>query len=84
MSEDSWYQQSLTPPTVLELNVRVGMIPEQDHLQALVEIKDPMTGVLLGQASYPHTSMRDLELLVEWIGRKVIRLIDDNVDPFPD
>jgi hypothetical protein len=31
-----WYQQALTPPEVVELRIRIGVIPQTDHAQALV------------------------------------------------
>jgi len=78
----NWYQQTLTQPEVLELNARLGVIPQTDHLQVLVELKDPTTGVLLGQWSRPHGRMRDLETFVDWVGRTMLRAVDDAVGPF--
>lgn len=53
MSTD-WYQQSLTPPEVVELRIRVGVILETDHAQALAEVYDPLSNVLVAQWSMPH------------------------------
>lgn len=57
---DDWYQQALVSPEVLEVNIRVGLIPSQDHVQVLAEMKDPTTGVLLAQWSRHHVTMRDV------------------------
>lgn len=77
-----WYQQSVTPPDALELNIRVGVIPETDHVQALVELKDPLTGILLGQWSCPHRGMRQLSGVLAWALNKASEVFDDAVEPF--
>lgn len=77
-----WYQQALTPPEALELNIRIGVIPETDHVQALVELKDPVTGILLGQWSWPHREMRQLSGVIEWASTKAREVLEDAVDPF--
>lgn len=78
----SWYQQALTPHTVLECNIRVGLIPEQDHAQWLVELKDPLTGILLAQESCPHFRVAQLpEQLAEAL-RRAQRLCMDAAEPF--
>lgn len=78
----NWYQQTLTTPTVLEVNIRLGVIPEQDHAQVMAEIVDPTTGVLLGQWSTHHAAMRDVpRLLVDAMDRAT-RWLDDAIEPF--
>lgn len=77
-----WYQQALTSPAVLEVNIRVGLIPSQDHLQVLVEMSDPTTSVLLAQWSRPHSTMRDAERAIDDAMAKAIRWIEDACDPF--
>lgn len=77
-----WYQQQLTPPDVLELNVRIGVIPSQDHIQVLVELKDPVTGVLLGQWSRPHGALREQGAFVEWALDKAREALADQTEPF--
>lgn len=78
----SWYQQSLTSPEVLEVNIRVGLIPAQDHAQVLAEMKDPRTGVLVGQWSSHHVTMHDLPHAVETAMDRVWSWIDDACEPF--
>lgn len=81
MSE-GWYQQALTPPEVFELNIRIGVIPSQDHVQALVELKDPMTGVLIGQWSWPHTTLRRQADAIDWAAEKARAALADQSEPF--
>lgn len=52
--EQDWWQQAITPPDVVEITLKVGIIPAADHVQWMIEAKDPRTGVLLGQVSNPH------------------------------
>jgi hypothetical protein len=78
----TWYQQALTPPDVLEVNIRIGVIPQEDHVQALVELKDPTTDILLGQWSYPHRTMRDLEIVIKSCASVARQALEDHVEPF--
>jgi hypothetical protein len=78
----NWYQQALTPPDVLELNIRIGVIPSEDHLQALVELKDPTTGVLLGQWSRPHATMREQGDVIGWALQQALLALGDHTEPF--
>lgn len=77
-----WYQQALTPAEVLELNVRIGVIPSQDHVQVLVELKDPMTGVMIGQWSRPHATLREQGDVIEWALVKARAALADHTEPF--
>lgn len=79
---EQWYQQALTPPTVLECNIRIGVIPSQDHLQVLAEIKDPTNGVLVGQWSRPHSTMVGLDAALDAACERVRRWLDEAVEPF--
>lgn len=81
MSSD-WYQQQLTPSEVYEINLRVGAIPSTDHVQWLVEVKDPLTGVLIAQAAGPHYSYTRLPEAVEDACAKVRALVDATLAPF--
>lgn len=79
---NEWYQQALTSPTVLEVNIRIGVIPDQDHAQVLAEMKDPTTGVLLAQWSTPHSSMRDVWRGIERAMEKATEWLADAAEPF--
>jgi hypothetical protein len=77
-----WFQQSLTPPQVVELNLRVGVIPERDHVQVMYEAKDPTNGILLGQGSFPHTTMHSLDKTILVAAGKLVELAAEVIDPF--
>lgn len=80
--DSSWYQQTLTPPEVLEINVRVGLIPSQDHAQVLAEIKDPRTGILIGQWSHPHVGLSGLPEVLDTLPRRLVGWVDEHASPF--
>ena len=80
--QTNWYQQALTPPDVLEINLRVGVIPSQDHVQVLAEMKDPTTGVLVAQWSMPHTTMRGVVDVLDHARRRIDAWLADAVEPF--
>lgn len=77
-----WYQQSLMPPEVIEVNVRIGVIPSTDHVQAVVEIKDPLTGVLIGAWASPHRPLRQMGAVVEWALTQARDALHEAVEPF--
>lgn len=83
MAEPSaWYQQSLTPPDVVEVRARVGIIAESDHLQALVEVFDPITGVLMSTWSSPHASIHSLPSFLDKVVEELRERVENAVEPF--
>lgn len=77
-----WYQQALTPPEVLELRLRIGLVPERDHAQAMVELVDPITSVQVAQWSAPHVHLDGWMTLLEEATRKAHQYIADHLEPF--
>lgn len=77
-----WYQQSLTPPDVLELRIRLGVIPERNHAQAMVELVDPITGIQVAQWSAPHVHMDSWYALLDEATSKARQYMGDHLEPF--
>jgi hypothetical protein len=77
-----WYQQQLTQPDVLEVRIRLGIVPETDHAQVLVELFDPITGVLQAQASIPHERLANWPTLLTWATDKAGIWLADRLEPF--
>ena len=77
-----WYQQALTAPEVIECRVRIGLVPERDHAQALVELFDPMSGVQIAQWSCPHVAFKGWQQLLEEAIETAHQQIADTVEPF--
>jgi hypothetical protein len=78
----NWYQQALTPPEVLEGNLRIGWIPSTDHVQVLVELKDPVTGIMIAQESCPSARTRDISRLLEEYAGRLALLLEEHGEPF--
>lgn len=77
-----WYQPVLTPPDVLELRIRLGFVPTTDHVQALVELYDPITGVQQAQASIPHDRLANWPALFDWARSKADDWLTEALEPF--
>lgn len=82
MSDSEWFQEVLVTPEVREVNIRIGVVPSQDHVQVLAEMKDPMNGVLLAQWSRPHAPMRDVERAIADATARAVAWIEDASEPF--
>lgn len=78
----SWYQQALTPSEVYEANIRLGLIPSQDHAQVMFEMKDPMTGILIAQWSKPHVGLAGWMALLEQATAHASGVIGRTIEPF--
>jgi hypothetical protein len=77
-----WYQSALTPPEVLEIRLRIGLIVEQDHAQAMIEVVDPISSIQVAQWSMPHTTVTQLPRSLEEVVNKLRELVADHVDLF--
>lgn len=82
MPASDWYQQTLTPPDVVECNVRLGLVPERDHAQVMVQLLDPMTGVLIGEWSRPHVPLARWHQALDEAVQKAKEMVGDAVEPF--
>lgn len=82
MATSDWYQQVLTPPEVVELRIRLGLIPSTDHCQVLVELFDPVSGVQQAQASIPHERIAQWPHLLDWARGKADEWVAEAVEPF--
>jgi hypothetical protein len=80
--DNDWYQQMLTPPDVIEVRIRIGVIPSADHVQAQVELVDPQTSILVGQWSKPHGRMTNLRTSIAWAAAKAIEAVEETIPPF--
>lgn len=79
---NEWYQQTLTPPQVLEATLKIGLIPSENHAQAFIELKDPMTDILLGAGSVHHVDIRSLQASVQRLAMKLTEVILEHAEPF--
>lgn len=56
-----WEQLALEPPPVVELILRVGLVPDGSHAQIQFECHDATRGELIALSSWPHLDLGSLE-----------------------
>jgi hypothetical protein len=78
----SWYQQSLLTVEVVEVRVRLGLVPERDHAQVMVEVLDPVSGRLIANWSRPTAGLREWPQLLEQAVHKTNEYLEAEIDPF--
>lgn len=81
-SQTDWYQQSLLQVEVIELRIRLGIIPERHHAQALVELVDPSSGVQIAQWSRPSADAATWYSLLDEAVQKAHEQLGAAIDPF--
>lgn len=81
MSTD-WYQTMLTPPDVLEANLRVGVIASANHCQVMVELKDPVSKVQIAAWSSPHANWDSWPHLLDLAVAKLREQLGAALEPF--
>lgn len=82
MARTDWYQQSLLTVEVVELRIRLGIIPERDHAQVLVELVEPTTGAQIAQWSRPHGSASLWYEMLDQAVQKAHEQLGAAIDPF--
>lgn len=83
--DEAWSQTLLMPAALFEIRVRIGGIPQENHLRWQIEALDPQTQELLAMVSRPACKLSDLELELSDIGNRLWLLFESltNPDPFP-
>jgi len=79
---NAWTQQSMLPPEVLEVVMRVGVSNGGNHVQIQVEWHDASGGKLLGVHSSPSVSLESLNEQLDEFSAEVRRLVLGAVHPF--
>ena len=85
LAEAPYEQTLLLPPDLVEVRLRLGFIPGDNHMRWQVEAIDPATGELLAMHSKPHHHLSNYE---EGLEQAIVRLRLTlsyvlNPDPFP-
>lgn len=81
---EEWIQTVLVPPAVIEVQVRLGMIPTENHLRWQIEVLDPSTSELLALATRPACALVELEEELRTVVARLMRLFGPllDLDPF--
>ena len=77
-----WAQLSLLDPDVFEITLRIGVVPEADHLQWQLDVRDPSSSALLGMVSSPAQSASRWQNAVTAIERELREKLGHRIDPF--
>lgn len=77
-----WSQLSMLPPPVVEICFKVGVIRDENHVQAQIEVTDATTGGLIGLVSWPHFSLPDFEERMREIGTVLTETLREHTGPF--
>lgn len=82
---ERWQQTVLVPPDVLEVRLRLGLIPGDNHGRWQLEVVDPTCNELLALHSAPAWRLADLDLEMAAVGNRISLLLEAylNPDPFP-
>ena len=73
----------LVPPDVIEVRVRLGLIPHDRHGRWQIEVIDPQGNELLALHSCPHFDLVDVEGALAEVGTRIGVLLDSVLDPDP-
>lgn len=78
----SWYQQSLLVVEVVEVKIRLGLVPERDHAQVMVEVLDPVSSRLIGHWSIPAAGLREWPQMLQQAIEKANEYLEAELSPF--
>lgn len=78
----AWEQLLLVEPVATELTLRVGIVPESEHLQFQLEMTDASSGELLALQSWPHVPFHRGELAFAEVCSAVAHLVRERTAPF--
>lgn len=79
-----WKQSRLEPPAVTEIVLRLGVMPYDDHVQAMVESRSKSDGELLAMWSVPHVPTSQAQRGARDAIAKLLEYLDDALEAFPD
>lgn len=81
---NTWDQLQLFPSAVYEATLKIGLVPESDHLQIQLSWQDPSTGALLALQSVMHVSAQDCSTVLDSFFNRLRSDITNLSCPFPD
>lgn len=79
---NTWTQESLFPPEVVEIRIRIGIVRDAEHCQFLTEVVDPIGGKLLAMVSRPHVPLSGAADAWIDVAREAAKLVGEHTGPF--
>jgi hypothetical protein len=80
---NSWKQESLLPPPVVKVLLKVGVWTETGDVLAQVEAYDETSGDLLAMIAWPTSDVRSVSQTLAEAVSNVLALINEYRGPFP-
>jgi len=71
-------QQTLLPPDVVELTLRVALVNSSDHVQWQLEARCPTDDTLIAMESSPHAPLGALDTTLTEACRRFVRLVREH------
>jgi len=75
-------QLTLSPPPVVEVVMKIGIMRADEHAQLQLEAHDVTDNRLLSMVSRPHVHLRDLPDAVREMGKEITTLLQEFAGPF--
>lgn len=75
-------QLPMFQPDVIEVTMRVGVVHSAGHMQAQIEVRDPISGELLGMESWPHFELSSVDVMIIEVFRELAQVITHHCGPF--
>jgi len=79
----TWQQLGLFGPDVVQLTLRVGIVPSSDHCQFQVEAATAGGRDLIAMVSMPHRSLADAADGLSEAVAELAQLVHEYTGPFP-
>lgn len=76
-------QGTLIPARAYEITLKVGIMPDDDHCQLQIEVRNATDGVLLMMESVPHVTTEHLIRSYRILEQKLDELVWNLTGPFP-
>lgn len=73
MGRTVFTQTAFFAPGVVHIDLRLGLMPREDHLQWQLEVRNAVSGELIAMESHPHAPIYELE---RQLARAVIAMSD--------
>jgi len=77
-----WVQLSIEPPPVIEISLKVGIVPSAEHAQIQIEAHDVTHGDLIAMTSWPHVDLWSLDTRLPDALAELLELVAGFSGPF--
>jgi hypothetical protein len=79
---NTWHQLSMSAEEIIEITLKIGLMPLSDHCQFEVSAENPVTHDLLMLESRPHVKFEQLEAELARVFARAAEVVAYYSDPF--